>query len=101
MHQFSRDEALALGFEGLGAIDDPSLLVATGTIAALAVRYIVRTGQLQRRFPGRDLLAVFRLVERNAVVLPWPFDVSQRMPLEEQGDEVDRYLDALDKVSMR
>ena len=75
MRQFNGEEALALGCEGLGAIDDPFLLVETATIDALAVRNMVGIGQLNVFFPGRDMPADFRLVEHNLVVLPWPFEV--------------------------
>lgn len=99
MKQYSREEAIALGFIGLGAVEDPLDLMAAASIAPIVIRYMVRNGQLEARFPGVDIETLFRTIEHSAIKLNWPFEVQQSIPLGERNAAVDAYLDELGNLA--
>ncbi|VVE87674.1 hypothetical protein PBR20603_01611 [Pandoraea bronchicola] len=96
MKQYELDEVRAMSFERLGAIEDPVDLMATGSIAPILVRYAVRTGQLERRYPGVALSALLDAIMKSATMINWPLDtVAQKAPQAKQDADVDTYLDEL------
>lgn len=44
MEQYTMEDVSRLTYAELGAIEDPALLMATGGVAPMLIRYIVRTG---------------------------------------------------------
>lgn len=96
MKQFKLDDVRAMSFEQLGAIEDPMDLMATGSIAPILVRYVVRTGQLERRYSGIALTTLLDAIMKSATMIDWPLDtVAQKAPLGKQDAGVDAYLDKL------
>lgn len=96
MRQFELDEVRAMSFEQLGAIEDPVDLMATGSVAPILVRYTVRTGQLERRYPGIALPTLLDAIMKSATMIDWPLaTVAQKAPQAKQDADVDAYLDEL------
>jgi hypothetical protein len=60
MKQYTFEEVRGLTFAELGAIDDPMALMATGSLAPMLIRYIVRTVQLESRYRSSRAQAVER-----------------------------------------
>lgn len=95
MKQYTLDEVRAMSFEQLGAIDDPMMLMATGTTAALTVRYLVRTNQLDLIKPRRTLPEVLHVMAHAATLVPWTIELGQLIPQARQTKVVDDYVAAL------
>lgn len=96
MKQFELDEVRAMSFEQLGAVEDPMDLMATGSVAPILVRYAVRTGQLERRYPGIALPTLLDAIMKSATMINWPLaTVAQKAPRAKQDADVDAYLDEL------
>lgn len=95
MKQFTMDEVRAMTFGQLGAIDDPMLLMATGTTAPLTVRYLVRTNQLDLIRPHRTLPEVLHIMAHAATLVPWTAELGQLIPQGQQSKVVDDYVAAL------
>jgi hypothetical protein len=91
------NEVRLMSYDQLGAIADPMALMATGSTASLTLRYLVRTGQLERRFPGQALPELLHVMAHAAPLVQarWTFDVMQKLPQGVQDDDVDAYLDEL------
>ena len=95
MKQLTYDEVLKLSYPQLGAIDDPMTLMASGGMAPMAVRYLVRTGQLDESYPGVSLSALVKALTEAAAQFPWPADVTQELPSGSRSEACDSYLSEL------
>ncbi|HGL6714605.1 hypothetical protein NTJ56_20830 [Burkholderia contaminans] len=95
MEQYTLKEISAMSFAQLGAVDDPMLLMACGSMGPILVRYVIRTGQLDARYQGVALPVLLDAILLAASNLPWPPEVGQQAPLAKQSAEVDAYLDSL------
>lgn len=74
----------------------PMGLMATSSVAPILVRYMVRTDQLESRFPGVTLPMLLSAMASTATKFEWPLmTVAQTAPLARQDAAVDEYLDAL------
>jgi len=102
--QYKYEEVLAMTFNQLGSIADPMLLMATGRVSPMVVRYVVRTDQLKFRFADASLPDLLEAV--NAAHLAWDGGnpeqqrdwaerLSQQIPIAEQDCGVDSYLDEI------
>lgn len=96
MEQYTMEDVSLLTYAELGAIEDPALLMATGGVAPMLIRYIVRTGQLDNRFPGISLTMLLSAIGKAAANVEWPIEtVAQLAPQAVQNAVVDQYLDTL------
>lgn len=96
MTSYSFVEVNGLSFEALGKIDDPLELMSTGFVSPILARYVVRTGQLDIRYPNIDLPALLMAINFAATSIPWPLStVAQKAPLAIRDPDVDAYLDQL------
>jgi hypothetical protein len=95
MTQLTFDEVQQLTYADLGAIDDPMDLASTGFVSPMLVRYVVRTGQLESRYPGVALPVLLDAINKAATVIAWPVDVGQQAPVAKRDPAVDAYLDDL------
>lgn len=104
MHQYSFAEVRAMSFEQLGAIDSSMELTNTGHVSPMVVRYVVRTGQLNQRFPVVTLPQLLDAIDgacaaheqsSRAAPLHWVNDVSQPLQAAVGDSTVDAYLDAI------
>jgi hypothetical protein len=104
MEKYNFDEAQQLGYEGLGAVSDPSLLTATGYISPMLVRYVVRTGQLEQRYPGVPVGLLLNALNLAGAKSEYSGDkmrmqkLGPKIQAAERDAEVDVYLDELDKL---
>lgn len=97
MKQYSIEEVRGMTYEQLGAIDDPFELMATTSMSPMLVRYVVRTGQLEARYPNVPLPTLLDVMNQAAGEhIDWPFAASQHSPAGVQNEEVDAYLNVLD-----
>lgn len=95
MHQYTFDEVLHMSYEQLGAIQDPMQLSAATFVSPMLARYLVKTGQLTKRYPEVGLRALLQAINAAATTIPWPADVAQKVPAGTRDAKVDEYLDAL------
>jgi hypothetical protein len=95
MQQYTFEEVKGLTFAELGAIDDPMALMATGSLAPMLIRYIVRTVQLESRYPGVSFADLLNALNNAAAMIPFPPEVGQRAPIAQRAGVVDEYLDEL------
>lgn len=94
MKQYTMEEVSRMTYAELGAIDDPMALMSTGGVSPMLVRYVVRTGQRESRYPGVALPMLLRAISEAAVTVGWPLaTVAQAAPLAVQDATVDAYLD--------
>lgn len=102
--QYKYEEVLEMTFDQLGSIADPMMLMATGCVAPMVIRYVVRTNQLRDRFAHASLPDLLEAV--NAAHLAWDGGkpeqqrdwsecLSQQIPIAEQDSGVDCYLDEI------
>jgi len=95
MKQYTYEEVLNLTFRELGAIVDPLQLAATQHVSPMLVRYVIRTDQLEVRYPGVRLRTLLGAIEVAAKKVKWPDVVGQNAPLAIVDTAVDAYLDEL------
>lgn len=95
MKQYSFEDVRQMRFEQLAAIEDPMQLAATGFISPMLVRYVVRTGQLESRYPGSALSTLLGAIDKATVRIDLPVIVRQKIPLAVRDSAVDSYLDDL------
>jgi hypothetical protein len=95
MTQLTFKEVQELTYADLGAIEDPMDIASTGFVFLMLVRYVVRTGQLDSRYPGVALPVLLDAINKAATVLAWPVDVGQKAPIAERDSAVEAYLDDL------
>jgi hypothetical protein len=96
MNQYTYDDVQQMTYAQLGAIDDAMLLTSTGHVSPMLVRYIVRTGQLEKRYPGVLITTLLGAIDNAAAeAMEWPFSASQLSTLGIQHEQVDAYLNAL------
>jgi hypothetical protein len=96
MTQYTLDEVRSMTFAELGAVEDPMDLMATTSVAPMLVRYVVRTGQLDSRYPGIALPPLMDAILAAASIIPWQLDtVGQKAPRATRDSDVDAYLDSL------
>ncbi|WP_460901100.1 hypothetical protein [Paraburkholderia jirisanensis] len=94
MEQYTMEQVSRMTYAELGAIEDPMDLMATGGVAPMLVRYMVRTGQRDTRYPGIALPMLLRAITEAAATVGWPLDtVAQAAPLAVEDATVDAYLD--------
>lgn len=91
-------------FAGLGAIEDPTELMGTGFASPLVVRYIVRTGQLQERYPSISLIDLLEAIQAAGAAWEfkssemqqhWVYKLSQLVQAGVRNPVVDEYLDSI------
>lgn len=95
MKQYTLKEITAMSFAALGAIEDPIALMACGSPAPIVVRYAVRTGQLDTRYPNLTPHALLDAIFLAAGRLPMPAKVGQLVTHGKKNADVDEYLDSL------
>lgn len=96
MEQYTMEDVSRMTYAELGVIEDPAHLMATGGVAPMLIRYIVRTGQLDNRFPGISLTMLLSAIGKAAAKVEWPIQtVAQLVPQAVQNTVVDQYLDTL------
>jgi hypothetical protein len=95
MRQYTFEDVERMSYAELGAVEDPLELAATGFVSPLLVRYVVRTDQLEERYPDIPLCDLLNAMNQAAMNIAWPMEVGQRAPLAKRDPVVDRYLDAL------
>ncbi|WP_434666858.1 hypothetical protein P5W99_37690 [Paraburkholderia sp. A3BS-1L] len=95
MEQYSFEEVKRMSFAQLGAVEDPMDLMTTGFASPMLVRYVVRTGQLDERYPNIALPELLDVINEAAAVVQWSPEVGQRAPMAKRDPIVDQYLDAL------
>jgi hypothetical protein len=94
MTQYTLEEVSRMTYDQLGAIEDPMALMSTSGVSAMLVRYMVRTGQRETRYPGIALPMLLHAISEAAATVSWPLDtVAQAAPLAVQDAAVDAYLD--------
>ncbi|QBR04184.1 hypothetical protein [Paraburkholderia pallida] len=94
MKDYTLQEVSRMTYAELGAIEDPMTLMSTGGVSPMLVRYMVRTGQLESRYPGVALPMLLRAITQAAATVDWPLaTVAQAAPLAVQDAAVDAYLD--------
>lgn len=93
---YSLAEVRRMTFDELGSIQDPMSLMNTNSVSPMLVRYIIRTGQLENRYPGIELPALLSAIDKAATTLIWPLQtVAQKASRAKQDADVDAYLDEL------
>lgn len=104
MRQYNFSEVRSMSFEELGAIEDSMALVNTGHVSPMVVRYVVRTGQLDQRYPAVPLPQLLDAIDcacaeyeqsSKAAPLDWVNSISQPLQAATGSNVVDEYLDAL------
>ena len=97
MKQYTFEEVTRLSYEELGVIDDPMLLAASTFVSPMLVRYVVRTGQLDARYPDVPLpKLLFAMNQASAEHGDWPHEIGQQSPAGVRNDQVEAYLNVLD-----
>ncbi|HGO6129699.1 hypothetical protein KDX04_27245 [Burkholderia cenocepacia] len=95
MHKYTLKEINEMTFAQIAAIEDPGVLMGCGSPAPIFVRYLVRTGQLDERFPNLTPHALLDALLVAGGKLQMTMDVGQLAPSGEKNEVVDAYLDSL------
>lgn len=102
--QYKYEEVLAMTFDQLGSITDPTMLMATGCVSPMVIRYVIRTGQLEDRFAHSSLSELLEAVNAAHLVWDggkpeqqraWAERLSQQIPIADRNSGVDSYLDEI------
>ena len=92
--EYSLNDVEQMGYEQLGAINDPSELENTGGgTSPMILRYIVRTDQLKERFPDTDFITLLMSIGFAVSRLEHTHQVLQKIRDGNRDTDADNYLD--------
>jgi hypothetical protein len=92
--KYSLNDVEQMGYEQLGAINDPSELTRTGgSTSPMILRYIVRTGQLKERFPDTDFITLLMSIGFAVSRLEHTHQILLKIIDGNRDTDADNYLD--------